>query len=174
MLEPIGKIFQTGAQFDWENHLVALVKRLTAKNAKKTMCAIKFPSLLIWIAMSKVCPVREPSFTAHETPTMNNFRVFSSGASSSYDSISPNIMFKCWVNHVKNVSHKWCFNQKVSSRITTNRPYSTNPGYHHALVWNFGGPTPKEMEYQPYKVSNFPGARPTTRVSESDTTRSTK
>jgi hypothetical protein len=48
---------------------------------------------------------------------MNNFRDFSSGEVEPSDSISSHIMFKCWVNHVKNVSHKWRVKQKVRREL---------------------------------------------------------
>jgi hypothetical protein len=57
--------------------------------------------------MSQIIPVEEPTFTLRQIPTMENYKSFSPGEVRSSDSLSTEVMFKSWVNNLKNISHKW-------------------------------------------------------------------
>jgi hypothetical protein len=53
MMEPIRKIMELGAQFDWVEHLAALIKGI-CKDYQDNGCAIKFLSLLMSIVTSQI------------------------------------------------------------------------------------------------------------------------
>jgi hypothetical protein len=105
--------------------------------------------------MNQVCPVGEPIFTSWQSPTMNNFNIFSSGVVRSSNSISANVMFKCWVNHLKNVSHKWRVEKKVRRELPPSAHIQLSLDTTTLWCGVIGGPTPEELEYQPTKYQIF-------------------
>ena len=70
------QITMNGTIYNWSKYLVDLLIE-NIKNYQDTGANIRFPSLLIWIAMTDVTPIDETQFTATGQPFMFNFRLFS-------------------------------------------------------------------------------------------------
>ena len=56
------EIAKNGKKYNWSKHVVDLVLE-NIKNYQENDASIRFPSLLIWLAMTDVTPVREAQFT---------------------------------------------------------------------------------------------------------------
>jgi hypothetical protein len=70
MVEAIAQVYQNEERFNWVEHLADMIRT----NCKEVQVlqgkAIKFPSLLIWIAMEQYGSVKEATFTYNKTSTM--------------------------------------------------------------------------------------------------------
>jgi hypothetical protein len=83
---------------------------------------------------------------------MNNYASFASGAIGSSESSPIEIMFKYWVDHANNVSHKWWVEKKVHRALFPSA-YIQLILDHTKLRCGFsGGPDHKEIEYQPRRL----------------------
>ena len=62
MLEAINRVANHGKTYRWESYLADLVK-LNYEKCQEQGTPIRFCSLLIWIAMSRISPIGQPEFT---------------------------------------------------------------------------------------------------------------
>ena len=75
MLEAIDGVANHGKTYSWANHLDGLVK-MNCEKFQEQGTPIRFCSLLIWIAMSRISPIAQPKFTNLSGPSMYNYTCF--------------------------------------------------------------------------------------------------
>ena len=80
-------------------------------NCQETGASIRFPSLIIWIAMTDVTPVGDAQFTAVGQAFMYNFRLFS--MTSKQDPQAAEKYFENWFQNLKLKCGKWRVSQVV-------------------------------------------------------------
>jgi hypothetical protein len=97
--------------------------------------------------MSQVGLVREPAFTSKWNMTMHNYTSFALGVVESSDSPPAEIMFKYWVDHVKNVSLKWRVEKKFHRALPPRSHIQLSLNYTKILSSISRGPTPTELDY---------------------------
>ena len=76
MLDAVDKITTDGRIFRWAEYLADLVKTI-CERCQETGGIIKFPSLIIWIAMYYICPEGSPVFRESTRFEMHRFKPFS-------------------------------------------------------------------------------------------------
>ena len=76
ILEAVINVAQRGKFYRWAQHLEELIKYTCAK-CREEGTLIKFPSLIIWIAMYHLRPVRDLEFNEPNIIDMWNFKYFS-------------------------------------------------------------------------------------------------
>lgn len=105
MLEVIEGVASHAKMYSWANYLADLF-RTNCEKFQEQGTPIRFCSLLIWIAMSKISPVGRPEFTILSTPTMYNYSCFKI-RSKVLGIPSPKQIFTMWLQEVKSSCHKW-------------------------------------------------------------------
>ena len=76
VLSAIVQIAENGTIYNWAKHVVDLLIE-NIKNCQDNDANIRFPSLLIWLAMTDITLVGETQFTATRQSFVFNFRSFS-------------------------------------------------------------------------------------------------
>ena len=72
MIESIEGVATHGKTYNWANYLVELVK-VNCEKCQESGTPIRFCSLLIWIAMTKISQVSRPEFTSLLTSTIYSY-----------------------------------------------------------------------------------------------------
>ena len=76
MLEAVDRIASTRNIYHWEQYMADILKSICEK-CQKSGTMIRFPSLLIWIAMYHLCPVGHKVFSKPTRFHMWHFKSFS-------------------------------------------------------------------------------------------------
>ena len=111
MLEVIEGVATHGKTYSWSNYLAKLVKT-NCEKCQELGTPIRFFSLLIWIAMTKISLVDQPGFTSLSTPTMYNYSCFKI-RSKVLGIPSPKKILIPWLQVVKSFFHKWRVPQNI-------------------------------------------------------------
>jgi hypothetical protein len=69
MIDSIGQIFKKEEIFNWSENMTDIICT-NFKECQEVWKAIKFTSLLMWIAMEKYSPLKDLPFTIKKVPTM--------------------------------------------------------------------------------------------------------
>jgi len=119
-------------KYNWSKHVVDLLLE-NIKNFQDNGASIRFPSLLIWLAMTNVTPVGEAEFTATEHAFMFNFRSFSMN--------NPNqliertkMLFEQWFQNLKLKCGRW----RVAQNVRRSLPGSAHVDLQldHTRIWS--------------------------------------
>jgi hypothetical protein len=148
MIKSIGQVFQKEEIFNWSKYLADIIWT-NCKECQEFGKAIKFPSLLIWIAMEQYNPVGEPAFTIKKFPTMEKYRIFSTEQAGTSGSMTPQEMFQLWVRKSEIHSHRWWVEQPVHRALST--PCHIQLEIDCTKIWCRveSSPEPEEIHYQP-------------------------
>ena len=111
MLEVIEEVAYHAKTYSWADYLADLVKT-NCEKCQEQGTPIRFYSLLIWIAMSKISPVGQPEFTSLSTPTMYKYSCFKI-ISKVLGIPSPKQIFTMWLQEVKSTYNKWRVPQNI-------------------------------------------------------------
>lgn len=93
-----------GTVYNWSSYLADLLAE-NIKNYHDTGASIRFPSLIIWLAMTDVVLIGEAQFTATNQPLMLNFRTFS--MHNKHALRHPQQLFEFWFQNLKLKCGKW-------------------------------------------------------------------
>lgn len=115
MLEAINGVANHAKTYSWVSYLVDLVKSNCEKCQEKCT-PIKFYSLLIWIAMSRMSHVGQPEFMNLSRPSMYNCTYFKIKTKVKGEP-SPKEMFDMWLQHIKLACHKWRVPQNIRQAL---------------------------------------------------------
>ena len=75
MLEAIGTIAETGKIYRWAQYVTDMIKTICEK-CQESGGIIRFPSLIIWIVMYHLCPIRDKQFQEPTKFHMWRFKPF--------------------------------------------------------------------------------------------------
>ena len=111
MLEAIDGNANHTKLYNWANYLADLFKT-NCEKCQEQGTPIRFCSLLIWIAMSKISDVGWPEFTKLLGPSMYNYACFKVKEKSMGDP-NPKQIFTMWLQQVKSACYKWRVPQNI-------------------------------------------------------------
>ena len=76
MLEAVDNIAHTGKIYRWAEYVTDMLKGI-CKKCQESGGIIRFPSLMLWIVMYTLCPVRDKQFQEPTKFYMQRFKPFS-------------------------------------------------------------------------------------------------
>jgi hypothetical protein len=86
---------------------------------------------------------------------MNNYTSFAPGVARTSKAPPSKIIFKCWVNHLKNVSLKWRVKQNICQALPPNAHIQLGLDYTKLWCGINGGSPLEELAYQSTKFQIF-------------------
>ena len=147
MLEAIEGVANHAKTYSWANYLADLVK-INYEKCQEQGTPIRFCSLLIWIAMSKISPIDRLEFTTLSSPSMYNYACFKIRAKN-LAIPNPKHIFTMWLQEVKSACHKW--------RVPQNIHWALPPTFHielgldHTKLWYVD-----DQATEPTELSSYP------------------
>ena len=146
------EIAKKGTVYNWSSYLVDLLIE-NIKNCQDTGASIRFPSLIIWLAMTDITPVGEAQFTATDQPFMFNFRDFS--MHNKQVSGHPKQLFELWFQNLKVKCGKW----RVPQYVRRSLPDSVQVDLQldHTRVWSSveNAQEAVDLDYSPSVVAIY-------------------
>ena len=152
MLEAI-KHVAVGKRYNWVGHLADLLK-INCEHCQELGGSIRFPSLLIWIAMTSITAIGEATFTSNQMPTMKRFTYFILKGKI-IGSNSTASMFDRWLQGLKSGFHKWRVPQKIRCVLLLTTHIESRLAY--TKVWYADGQAaePTKLKYIPTTIDIF-------------------
>ena len=140
------EVATNGTVYNWCDYLVGLLTE-NITNCQETGASIRFPSLIIWLAMTDVTPVGDPQFTAIGQPFMFNFRRFS--MTSTQDPQVAEKYFENWFQNLKLKCGKWRVPQVIRRSLPAN--VQVDLQLDHTKIWSGAEGTldAEDLEYIP-------------------------
>ena len=135
MLEAIDGVANHAKTYSWASYLADLVK-LNCEKCQEQGTPIKFCSLLIWIAVSRMSPVGRPKFTNLSGPSMYNYTCFKIKTKVKGDP-SQKEMFAMWLQQIKLACHKWCVPQDIHRALPST--FHIELGLDYTKLWYVDG-----------------------------------
>ena len=142
MLEAIDRVANHAKTYSWVSYLVDLVKSNYEK-CQEQGTPIRFYSLLIWIAMSRMSPVGHLKFTNLSGPPMYNYSFFKIKTKIKGEP-SPKEMFAMWLQLIKSSYHKWHIPQNIRRALPP--MCHIELGLEYTKVWYVDGHVAEPVE----------------------------